>query len=267
MYLPADEACNVPSGLDVPTAQIAAGAAALASDASAMDQGSAAFASLLTRAPSDFAAMGSGVQVDVAVVNSQTVGGAGSAAQRGYGRPGGPPGGPAGSYGGPGGAGFRPGGAGPGGSGGSGGAGNGGSGGSFGPGGNSPGSDCDVSAAGGCDVVPLNGPGSSASPLAPNAQLAPLRTNQGVQLPGLGRVEQRRQFSPERARRYMRGLGQAACCTDLPAWGDAFPSGGPSESPVQSALDWLSANPLLALAGAFLGIWIVSEQTKGGKRA
>jgi hypothetical protein len=256
MYLPTSEACNVPSGLDNPTAQLAAGAASRASDAGAMSAAEAAFASLLTRAPSDFAAMGSGVQVDVAAVNAATVGGAGSTAQRGYGQPGGPPASSGAGYG-PGGTGGGAVGYGPGGSGGSGGAGD----------GSSPGNNCDVSASGGCEVVPLNGPGSGAStsnPLGANAQLAPLRTNQGVQLPGLGRIERRRQFSPGRPRR-AGGLGQA-CCTDLPTWGDAFPSGGPSESPVQSALDWLQANPLLALAGAFLGIWIVSEQTKGGKR-
>jgi hypothetical protein len=110
------------------------------------------------------------------------------------------------------------------------------------------GGSCGGPSGGGCDVVPLNG--TSSLPLT-NAQPAPLRT--APILPGLGRFSARRRG----------GLGQ--CCTDLPAWGDAFPLGGPALSPGQSILDWLQANPLLAIGLTLAGVWIATEQ-KGGKR-
>lgn len=109
-----------------------------------------------------------------------------------------------------------------------------------------PGGDCDLSG-GGCEVVPLNGPGSSTAPILPNAQPVPLRTAP-IQ-PGLGRYRARRR----------RGLGE---CSDLATWGDAFPSGGPVESPVQSLLNWTAANPLLAVGIGLAGVWMLHESQK-----
>lgn len=72
MYVPTSEACNLPNGLDVPTEQLAAGAAGLAADNAAMVAAESAFASLLVRSPGDFACMGSGVVKDVAETNNAT---------------------------------------------------------------------------------------------------------------------------------------------------------------------------------------------------
>ena len=126
----------------------------------------------------------------------------------------------------------------------------------------SGGGSCDINPQGGCNVLPLNGPQPlSAKQISAVPQLAaiPLRTNQGVQLPGLGRYGGTRS-------RIARPGGLGQCCTGLPEWGDAYPSGAPSPSGVQSILSWTMANPLLALGIAFAGIWIASESQKGGRR-
>ncbi len=241
MYLPTSEACDVPSGTDVPTAVLARSAAALVADDTSINNAQAAFASLLTRSPADYWALGPGVAVDVAAVNAQTVAAAGAVQQ--------------GSA--PGGAGnanarnpnwapYRRGR------------------GVYGSGGGNTNAapsiapSCDVSSSGGCNVIPLNGPGSSGSPRA-SAQVPPQRTSQGVQLPGLGRYR----GGPRSRVRAVRARGMGQCCNDNVSWGDAFPAGGPVASPGQQVLNWLQQNPLIALAGAALGIWIVSESQKG----
>ena len=250
MYLPSDQACDAANGLQVPTAQLAASAAGLTADSASMNTALAAFNSVLTRSPSDFWSVAPMVAKDVGVVNAATGvnrGGALPGWPTGYGRggPGGPGSGPGG-----GGAGkglYKPI------------AGSGGSNSSTRTNGESGGGSCDVSSAGGCNVVPLNGPGSTDLPQT-NAQAAPLTTPPIN--PGLGRAgDGRRRFSRPGA---MRGLGQ--CCTGLPAWGDAFPAGGPLLSTGQDLLSWFQANPLLTLGLALGGIWIASKQNEKGKR-
>lgn len=241
MYLPSDQACDAANGLQVPTAQLAASAAGLTADSASMNTALAAFNSVLTRSPSDFWSVAPMVAKDVGVVNTATGvnrGGALPGWPTGYGRGGPGSGGPGGGSGG---------GSGPGGGSGSGGS------------SESGGGSCDVSSSGGCNVVPLNGPGSTGLPQT-NAQAAPLTTPPIN--PGLGRAgDGRRRFSRPGA---MRGLGQ--CCTGLPAWGDAFPAGGPLLSTGQDLLSWFQANPLLTLGLALGGIWIASKQNEKGKR-
>ena len=252
MYLPTSEACNAASGSQVPSAELTAAAAQSAATSASVNQAQCAFDSTLTRAPSDFASMGSGVAVDVAAVNAATGADRGGG---GYGCM--TPGGPGGTPGSVSSSSLpaRP---------------------WWGRGGryrnrsrSAP--TCDVSSSGGCNVIPLNGPGSNSLPQV-NAQPVPLRTNQGA-LPaipggpgGLGRTSDARGSRIRTMR--ARGIGDASYCTDLPPWGDAFPTGGPSANPAQSILDWTAANPLLTLGIAAAGIWIASvAQQKGGKRA
>ena len=116
-------------------------------------------------------------------------------------------------------------------------------------------------------MLPLNGPGAVTLPQP--ARPAVLTTTQGPlpgppgQPGGLGAVgDARRRRSRFGARAAaIRGIGDTGCCSQFPAWGDAFPNGGPSNSPISGLLNWIEANPVAG--GRHRRGWIADARELG----
>ncbi len=238
-YIPVSQTCNAPNSLqNDPLGDLAYGASEATATAASVNAAQAAFATLLTRAPSDFADLGPAVAVDVQTVNAET-----GPSRQGI-LTGSAPAGSAGN-GGPaalqrGGGGGRP-------------------------------VSCDLGT-GACTVLPLNGPGAVTLPQP--ARPAVLTTTQGPlpgppgQPGGLGAVGDPRRIRSRFGARAaaIRGIGDTGCCSQFPAWGDAFPNGGPSNSPISGLLNWIESNPWLAAGIGVAGLLMLGNSGKGTRR-
>ena len=224
--------CNVANGAVYDPAATAKSAAQRAKTDAATNQAQAAYSGLLCRNPGDFTSFGLTVAKDVMDTNAATQCTPGQAPPVMTAAPGG---GSARSglyrVGGPGGI----------------------------------AASCDISDSEyAVSETPLNGPGPTTLP-APSARPAVLTTAPLLK-PGIGRWSRR---ISRIARGGAGGRGMGACCSEFPAWGDAFPTGGPSSSDtsaLSSITNWIAANPWLTIGLGAAGVFLMAGSGSRGKR-